>query len=83
MQSVIQLTCCSIEGIIFDKTEGLPGPVTVNKLGKLVIPIPKYDLAPSSHWSLSFTFPLPEISIFVRAPVIASNPVAMMSVSTS
>ena len=49
MQSVIQLTCCSIEGIIFDKTEGLPGPVTVNKLGKLVIPIPKYDLAPPSH----------------------------------
>ena len=35
MQSVIQLTCCSIEGIILDKTDGLPGPVIVKRFGKL------------------------------------------------
>ena len=34
MQSNIQLTCCSIETIILVKTEGLPGPETVNRFGK-------------------------------------------------
>src|SRR4029079_19737988 len=33
-RSTTQSTCCSIETAIFDNTEGLPGPVIMNKLGK-------------------------------------------------
>ena len=34
MQATIQSTCCSIETIMLLSTEGLPGPVTVNRFGK-------------------------------------------------
>ncbi len=34
MQSVIQSTCCSIATGMLVSTEGLPGPVMVNRLGK-------------------------------------------------
>ena len=33
-QSVIQSTCCSMDTIMFDSTDGLPGPVIMNRLGK-------------------------------------------------
>lgn len=33
MQSVIHSACCSIDRIMLEKTDGLPGPVTVNRLG--------------------------------------------------
>ena len=33
-QSLIQSTCCSIDTIMLLNTDGLPGPVTVKKLGK-------------------------------------------------
>ena len=34
MQSAIQSTCCSIDTIMFDSTDGLPGPVIMNRFGK-------------------------------------------------
>src|SRR4249919_1111700 len=34
MQSAIQSTCCSIDGSMLVSTDGLPGPVMVNRLGK-------------------------------------------------
>ena len=33
MQSVIQSTCCSIDTIMLLSTDGLPGPVMVNRFG--------------------------------------------------
>ena len=33
-QSLTQSTCCSIDTIMFDSTDGLPGPVIMKKLGK-------------------------------------------------
>ena len=41
MQSAIQSTCCSIAWIMLASTEGLPGPVMVNKLGKPAEAIPR------------------------------------------
>ena len=32
--SAIQLVCCSIDTTMFESTEGLPGPVTMNRFGK-------------------------------------------------
>ena len=32
-QSAIHSTCCSIETTMLDRTEGLPGPVMVKRLG--------------------------------------------------
>ena len=40
-QSMIQLICCSIVMIIFDNTEGLPGPETVKRLGNPSMQSPK------------------------------------------
>ena len=34
MQSAIQSTCCSIDTAMFDSTDGLPGPVIMNRFGK-------------------------------------------------
>src|SRR3954467_14983724 len=34
MQSASQSTCCSIAWIMLASTEGLPGPVIMNRLGK-------------------------------------------------
>ena len=41
MQSAIQSTCCSIETIMLLSTEGLPGPVIMNRLGKPAIIRPR------------------------------------------
>ena len=41
MQSTIQSTCCSIDWIILAKTEGLPGPVIMKKLGNIAVESPK------------------------------------------
>lgn len=32
--SVIRSTCCSIDTIMFESTDGLPGPVIMNRFGK-------------------------------------------------
>ena len=41
MQSAIQSTCCSIETIMLLSTEGLPGPVMVNRFGKPAVIRPR------------------------------------------
>jgi CheY-like chemotaxis protein len=41
MQSVTQSTCCPIDTGIFDSTDGLCGPVMVNRLGKPATEMPR------------------------------------------
>src|SRR5262245_39317912 len=41
MQAVIHSTWCSIEVTMLVRTEGLPGPVTVNRFGKPATPNPR------------------------------------------
>ena len=41
MQSLIQSTCCSMETIMLLSTDGLPGPVTRNRLGNPAIARPR------------------------------------------
>ena len=41
MQSVTHSTCCSIDTGMFDSTDGLCGPVMVNKLGKPATEMPR------------------------------------------
>src|SRR6185295_20352547 len=53
--SAIQSTCCSIDGSMLVSTDGLPGPVMVNRLGKPTTVRPRYDFGPSPHFSLSVT----------------------------
>src|SRR6185503_6928757 len=40
-QSPIQQTCCSIDTIMFDSTDGLCGPVMVKKFGNPVVVRPR------------------------------------------
>src|SRR6185503_6696691 len=40
-QSPIQSTCCSIDTIMFDSTDGLPGPVMVKKFGNPAVVRPR------------------------------------------
>ena len=40
-RSAIHSTCCSIEGSMLLSTDGLPGPVIVNRLGKPAIASPR------------------------------------------
>ena len=41
MQSAIQSTCCSIDTTMLLSTDGLPGPVIVNRFGKPAIARPR------------------------------------------
>ena len=41
MQSAIHSTCCSIETGMLLSTEGLPGPVMMNRLGKPAVATPR------------------------------------------
>jgi hypothetical protein len=41
MHCAIQFTCCSIDGTMFDSTDGEPGPVIRNRLGKPAVPSPR------------------------------------------
>ena len=41
IQSAIHSTCCSIDTGMFDSTEGLCGPVIVNRFGKPPIAMPR------------------------------------------
>ena len=41
MQSAIQSTWCSIDTTMLVSTDGLPGPVTVNRLGNPATPRPR------------------------------------------
>ncbi|CAA9225662.1 MAG: hypothetical protein AVDCRST_MAG04-851 [uncultured Acetobacteraceae bacterium] len=40
-QSAIQSTCCSIDTIMLLSTEGLPGPVIMNRFGKPALISPR------------------------------------------
>src|SRR3984957_20380873 len=73
MQSATHSTCCSIDGSMLVSTAGLPGPVMVKRLGKPAMPRPRYVFGPSRHFSLSAWPPVPRMSIFNSAPVIASE----------
>ena len=77
MQPAMKSTCCSIETIMLLSTDGLPGPVTVNRFGKPAIVRPRYDRGPSAHFSRSDLPDRPRMSTPVRAPVIASKPLAI------
>src|SRR5260370_7852780 len=46
MQSAIHSTCCSMLGSMLGSTEGLPGPVMANRLGKPAVATPRYTPAP-------------------------------------
>ena len=83
IHSEIKFTCCSIEGSILVNTDGLPGPVIINILGKPLDVSPRYVCGPSCHFSESKLPPLPTIFIFASAPVIASKPVAKTMASNS
>ena len=41
IRSAIQSTCCSIDTAMFDSTDGLPGPVTMNRLGNPTVINPR------------------------------------------
>src|ERR1700760_2727048 len=75
-QSAIQSTCCSIDTIMFDSTDGLPGPVIVNRFGKPTDIKPRYVRGPCAHFCLSDSPSRPVMSTDTIAPVIASKPVA-------
>ena len=81
MQSVIHSTCCSMDVIMLERTEGLPGPVIVNKFGKLFIDSPKNVTGPFFHLFFKVEPDFPSMLIDNMAPVIASKPVAKIIVS--
>ena len=83
MQAEIQLTCCSIDGTMLDSTDGLPGPVMMNRFGKPAVATPRYVRGPSAHFRASVRPALPRMSMFMRAPVMASKPVANTMQSSS
>ena len=64
-------------------TDGLPGPVTRNRLGKPAVMRPSWVRGPLDHFSLSGRPSRPRTSMSSSAPVIASNPVANTITSSS
>src|SRR5438132_10224252 len=68
MQSAIHSTCCSMLGSMLVSTEGLPGPVMVNRLGKSAIATPRYVRGPSVHFSSRLLPALPRMSMLRSAP---------------
>ncbi len=80
---MIHSTCCSIDTTMLLSTDGLSGPVMVNRLGKPAIATPRYVRGPAAHREESDT-PFPSrMSMAVSAPVIASKPVANTMASNS
>ena len=75
-QSATQSTCCSIDTVMFDRTEGLPGPVSMKKFGNPAVMRPRYVDGPDAHFSWRDTPSRPATSAATRAPVMASKPVA-------
>ncbi len=68
---------------MFDSTDGLPGPVIMNRFGNPTVIRPRYVTGPWAHTSLSVAPSLPVMSTPTRAPVIASKPVASTRTSNS
>src|SRR6188472_3807759 len=50
MHPATQSTCCSIETAMFDKTDGLPGPVSMKKFGNPAVMSPRYVDGPADHF---------------------------------
>jgi hypothetical protein len=74
--SATQSTCCSIDTVMFDRTEGLPGPVSMKKFGNPAVMSPRYVDGPAAHFVLEgHTIPAGDVAA-TRAPVMASKPVA-------
>ena len=61
---------------MLDSTDGLPGPVIMNRLGNPTVVSPRYVIGPWSHLSLRVRPSLPVMSTDTSAPVMASKPVA-------
>ena len=74
---------CSIDTGMLLRTEGLPGPVIMKKLGNPALATPRYVFGPSAHFSFSARSSRPRMSILKNGPVIASNPVAKTMMSRS
>ena len=68
---------------MLDSTEGLPGPVIMNRFGKPVTIRPSWLRGPCSHSADRRRPPRPSKSIFSSAPVMASKPVAKTMTSKS
>src|SRR6476646_1472141 len=83
MQSLIHSTCCSMDKTMLESTEGLPGPVMVNRFGKPAIIMPRYVHGPPDQCCFRETPALPRISMLLRAPVMASKPVAHTMLSSA
>ncbi len=66
---------------MFASTDGLPGPLIVNRFGSRGTIRPRKVTGPSAHSSVSRSPPGPTGSMRVSAPVIASNPVANIKTS--
>ena len=83
IRSEIQSTCCSIDTIMFDSTDGLPGPVIMYRFGNPTVINPRYVMGPSTQASRNDSPPRPVMSTPTIAPVIASKPVANTIASNS
>ena len=57
---MIQSTCCSIDTIMFDSTEGLPGPVTMKRFGN-----PTDATSRTSNLAQQSNGPLPSTGIAI------------------
>ena len=68
---------------MLDSTDGLPGPVMANRLGKPAIVSPRYVRGPWAHFSFSDNPSRPVMSTATMAPVMASKPVANTMASNS
>src|SRR5579863_1264292 len=51
--AAIQFACCSMHGSMLLNTDGLPGPVMMNRLGNSAVASPRYVRGPSLHLSFS------------------------------
>src|SRR5579859_1644384 len=69
-QSATQSTCCSIETAMFDRTDGLPGPVIMKKFGNPAVMSPRYVDGPAAHFSDRDRPLRPAAFTAVRAPVM-------------
>ena len=68
---------------MLENTDGLAGPVMVNRLGKPCTMSPRYVRVPFFHFSFRVSPSCPSMSTATSAPVMASNPVANTMVSNS
>ena len=68
---------------MLESTEGLPGPVIVNRLGNPAVIRPSKLRGPSAHFCASGIPPRPLMPALSSEPVIASKPVAYTMLSSA